>query len=628
MKKSYLLFVSVLVLICAFAFAQSGSGFEKLRPAGPASSAILRPRPPIIPIPPPQIVIVGAKNLKPIAISDLDVDIQIVGNLAMTTYDMTFKNPNASLLEGEFIMPLGENQTVAALALDINGKMRDGVAVEKEKARKTFEAIVRAGADPALVEKTSGNQFKTRIYPLNANGTRRVKVTIEEPLSAKGDNYVYYLPLQFGQKLNFKIQAEVENKQTALPQTEGDLSAFRFSKAGEVYKAVFESKDYTLNNKISFLMPKNKSTPVFTHKNAGKTYFYGDVSVKKSEKAKTLPKKIAIIWDTTLSGEKRDKEKELELLNAYFKKLKTADVSFSTFKLKQDKSKKFMIRDSNWDDLKKEIESIVYDGATRLDGIDLKNTKTDEILLFTDALSTLGSTELNAGSAPIIVINSSSEFDRGAAVNAVRKTGGSFINLASTPLDEAVNTLTKQSVRLIRYEYKASDFENITPAQSGDLKENFTFAGILKTNQSEITLVFGYDDKNITETKKITVSAGGDNPAVMRLWAQQRIRELELNKEKNEEAIKALGKEFSVVTDYTSLLVLEELSDYIRYEITPPAELAGAYNQALQNKRKDAQAKEQSILESAIAEVKEIKDWWEKDFKAEPPSKPYESFRG
>ena len=43
-----------------------------------------------------------------------------------------------------------------------NGKMRDGVVVEKEKARQTFEAVERQNIDPGILEKTKGNNYKTR----------------------------------------------------------------------------------------------------------------------------------------------------------------------------------------------------------------------------------------------------------------------------------------------------------------------------------------------------------------------------------------------------------------------------------------------------------------------------------
>lgn len=70
---------------------------------------------------------------KSIELQDLKIDVEVVGNIATTTFDMTFFNSGSRVLEGEFEFPLGEGQTVSRYALDIDGKLREGVVVEKEK---------------------------------------------------------------------------------------------------------------------------------------------------------------------------------------------------------------------------------------------------------------------------------------------------------------------------------------------------------------------------------------------------------------------------------------------------------------------------------------------------------------
>ena len=61
---------------------------------------------------------------KQMELQALNIDVQIMGNIATTTYDMVFFNPNDKTLEGEMTFPMTQNQTVVAMALDINGKMR------------------------------------------------------------------------------------------------------------------------------------------------------------------------------------------------------------------------------------------------------------------------------------------------------------------------------------------------------------------------------------------------------------------------------------------------------------------------------------------------------------------------
>ena len=115
----------------------------------------------------------------PIRMRSLSMVTEVTGGLARTTVDMTFHNPNGRQLEGELQFPLQPGQQVSGFALDIDGRMRPAVPVEKAKGRQVFEAIERRGVDPGLLEQTAGNQFKLRVYPLPANGERRVRISID-----------------------------------------------------------------------------------------------------------------------------------------------------------------------------------------------------------------------------------------------------------------------------------------------------------------------------------------------------------------------------------------------------------------------------------------------------------------
>src|SRR4051812_33893381 len=112
--------------------------------------------------------------------SKLDIAVTVVGNIATTTFDITFYNALDKVLEGEFEFPLADRQNISRYALDMNGTLREGVVVEKAKARVAFENTVRRNIDPGLAEKTKGNNFRTRIYPIPAKGYKRVVIGIEQ----------------------------------------------------------------------------------------------------------------------------------------------------------------------------------------------------------------------------------------------------------------------------------------------------------------------------------------------------------------------------------------------------------------------------------------------------------------
>src|SRR5438105_4990861 len=136
---------------------------------------------------------------RPLTLAKADIHVLIDGYLAETTMTITFRNDASRVLEGQLVFPLPEGATVSGYGLDVNGQMVDGVAVEKLEARQIYEKEVHKGIDPGLMEHVSGNNFRTRIYPIPANGTRTVKVQYVTDLAQDGGKVVYSLPLDWGQ---------------------------------------------------------------------------------------------------------------------------------------------------------------------------------------------------------------------------------------------------------------------------------------------------------------------------------------------------------------------------------------------------------------------------------------------
>ena len=131
----------------------------------------------------PMLQVNGKKESTEVYLQSLDIQVDVTGNVATTKFLMTFKNRTGKILEGELLFPLPDGVTVSSYALDINGKMREAVPVEKAKATQVFEEIEQRRVDPGLLERVEGNNFRTRIYPIPANGTRTVSIGYEEELT-------------------------------------------------------------------------------------------------------------------------------------------------------------------------------------------------------------------------------------------------------------------------------------------------------------------------------------------------------------------------------------------------------------------------------------------------------------
>ncbi|MEY2932065.1 MAG: hypothetical protein RL033_2814, partial [Pseudomonadota bacterium] len=143
-----------------------------------------------------------------------DVRVQIVDNIARTEVEEVFENQTDEVLEGIYRFPLPPGAQIERLALDVDGKLLDGAYVERERAAAIWRgAIVNAGGkkpppreeivwvpgpwrDPALLEWQRGNRFELRIYPIPRRSSRRVVIAYTELLAPSEGRrqYVYPLP--------------------------------------------------------------------------------------------------------------------------------------------------------------------------------------------------------------------------------------------------------------------------------------------------------------------------------------------------------------------------------------------------------------------------------------------------
>ncbi|MEO7404742.1 MAG: VIT domain-containing protein, partial [Burkholderiales bacterium] len=164
------------------------SALAQLAPA-PAPFVALQPRLVVS-----GVVVSGATD-QPIRLGAVEVAVELTPNAAETRIQMRFDNPNARILEGELQFPLAAGQSVVGFALDIDGTLRDAVPVDKPKAQAIFEDIQRVRIDPGLLERTQGNNYKLRVYPIPPRGSRTVVIRIAEALAPRAGQIDYMLPV-------------------------------------------------------------------------------------------------------------------------------------------------------------------------------------------------------------------------------------------------------------------------------------------------------------------------------------------------------------------------------------------------------------------------------------------------
>ena len=130
-------------------------------------------------------------------IRDHDVDVTINNGVAVTTVDQTFLNTEQRTVEALYTFPVPAGASVANFSMWINGQEMVGEVVEKERARQIYETYKQQPRpkDPGLLEQTDYKTFEMRIFPIPAGAEQRVRVTYYQELQPDHDWATYVYPL-------------------------------------------------------------------------------------------------------------------------------------------------------------------------------------------------------------------------------------------------------------------------------------------------------------------------------------------------------------------------------------------------------------------------------------------------
>jgi tetratricopeptide (TPR) repeat protein len=559
-------------------------------------------------------------------LSKLNIDVKVAGTVAITTMEMTFRNKTNRILEGELVFPLPEGISVSRYALDMNGRMREAVPVEKEKATEVFEEIERRRVDPGMLEKVEGNNFRTRIYPLPANGTRTVIIAYEEELAFTDKHSLrYHLPLDYTKPLDhFKLDIAVSQAAVKPELEEEPDDNMQFKTWHNNYTASVSKDNFTPEQSLTITIPKAPDqAEVMMQEAGGNYYFLVNCFPKQELRTKTKPDAITVIWDASLSGLHRDTKKELDLLDKYLAHNSDAVVNLTVLNNTFRKVGEFRSQNGSWNELRRTIERLNYDGGTNYSKIVFPAA--DEYLFFTDGLSSLSTGDIKLPNKPVYTITSAARSDFSYLQFIAQKTGGVFINLEALKSTEAEKMLTQQALQFIGIKNNRLVSETY-PSMPKPIVNNFSLAGIAAESKTTITLQFGYG-KTVTSEKTITLDFSKhqtDAVNLQRVWAQKKIGELDVQYDQNKELITLLGKQFSIVTRSTSLIVLETVNDYVHYEIEPPAELRDQYDRMIKQQLVQRENNVRVTLANALQYFNSLSAWWKMNFTAKviPPQPP------
>ncbi len=594
----------------------------------------------VMPLPPqriPPLILRVPEAALPVRLTQANVDVLVVGRQARTTVELTFSNPNLRVLEGELQFPLLDGQEVAGFALDFDGKWRPAVPVEKARGQEIFEDITRARVDPALLEATQGNNYKLRVYPIPARGERRVSITVTERLPERRDGTVLLrLPLAIAEKLElFDLHVRAPGLKPGAAKVLRGLAGAQWQDADGA-QLEFHRHDYRPEPLTEIALTRQDGPAASFEERDGKLYFYAEVAAPRLATApRPKPAHVALMWDASGSGANRDHGREFALLDAWFKAIGNTEVRLSLVRDAAEEGGVFRVRGGNWSALRVALETVAYDGGTNLAAFRPGRLTEAElnarplfvpypelVLMFTDGLGNFGTSGMPAFEVPVLAVSAAVSADVGRLRQVAEKSGGAFVDLLRTPVPAAVAGLTTVGSRLVAL--RSNGAHDLVASALDPETGRLAVAGILSEPATVIELEWR-TPKGAAERQQVKLArSGGTTPFAAQAWARLRLAGLTPERAVNQAEIARLGKAFGLVTPGTSLIVLDRVEDYVRYEIVPPAELRKDYDRLVGSHRQQVERERTAHIEDIVRRFQEKQRWWERDFPKGEPPKPKE----
>jgi len=542
------------------------------------------------------------EKIPPLTVKYHRVNVEIINQVAKTSIDQVFINNHPRDIEGVFIFPLPERAAISEFSMYIGDEKIEGEILDRDKARRIYEDIVRRLKDPALLEYVGRNMFRARVYPIPARGEKRIKLSYTEILKAERSLVRYAYPLNT-ERFSFRPLKEVTvsvriNSKIPLSNVYSSSHKVSVRKEGEGRAIVsFEGKDIKPDKDFILyysLSQDDIGLSFMNWEDSEENYFMLLASPSYvSKKEKILNKNLIFVLDSSgsMSGKKIKQAKEAVrfVINHLDEKDKFSLVDFDDG-VSLFSSEIVTANRENRERAIRFVDEIEDSGGTNINDALLQALEMIEpgdrpnyILFLTDGLPTVGITRTieilrNIGKANdlksrIFVFGVGYDVNTELLDRISSDNRGTSVYVAEDEnLEVAIsNYYEKISSPLLsdlNIDFKGVDVKDAYPRVMPDL-----FKG------SQLVLVGKYRGKGPVT---VTLSGKVEKKAkrfilkdqklakeesynfLPRLWATRRIgyllEEIRLhgaNKELVEE-VKKLGLKYGIVTPYTSFLVTEK----------------------------------------------------------------------
>jgi Ca-activated chloride channel family protein len=574
-----------------------------------AQGRIIIPRPPV--------------DFKPnqVYLKSVDAAVELKQGVGNIILEQTFYNQSPVQLEGEYIFAIPDEAQIHDFHLYINGKKTKGKVLDGKEALKIYENIVRNLRDPALLEYAGYGLFKARVFPILPKSDRKIELSYAQVVSYDSGTYRFTLPIrQSGQgaikdfhlSINLETEAPIATIYSPSHQVhitrQGEKKAritleTNHMEGGKDFVLYYTLADQEINAAVLTFRPRTDRDGYFMLLAAPRY---------ESAKKKYVPKDIIFVIDVSgsMGGQKIEQARQalhfcINTLNAEDKfEIISFSSSINNFQNSLKSAGKDEIQNARYF-----IDNLSANGGTNINdalkrALQLKakqDNRPTSIVFLTDGLPTEGEQEISRILQNIK--NEKKEFIRifsfgvGYDVNTflldklskdshgnanyvkpgenIEKEVSSFFAKISSPV------LTNPQIDFGQFRVY-----DVYPQKLPDIfqGQRVTVIGrYRKAGKAHITLTGKQGGKNRLFKYQVTFKKREmDDEFISKLWANRKVSHLltqiRFNGENPElvESVKNLGKEYGIVTPYTSYLVTEQKKELAEMQNAVISGTAGA----------------------------------------------------
>jgi Ca-activated chloride channel family protein len=261
-----------------------------------------------------------------VAITHVAAGVAILDQAATTTLDISLRNATASRQEAELVVPVPDGAVVRGFTFQGAAREPTAQVLPKEQARRIYDSIVAKVRDPALLEFAGYNLVRSSVFPVEAGGTQKVRLTYEHLLAADGDRVDYVLPRSesLDYKVPWRISVSIKSKRSVSTVYSPSHRIETVRTAGNAISArvAVDARTEPGPFRLSFLLQRNGVTAsllAYPDPKVGGGYFLLlaglPAKTPRHEDGPAIKREVTLVFDRSgsMRGEKIEQVREAAL---------------------------------------------------------------------------------------------------------------------------------------------------------------------------------------------------------------------------------------------------------------------------------------------------------------------------